>query len=315
MMKLPFNYKFFLCTAAMFLVPFLILSGHLASRNDTLLKKDTLYYLELRAKAMSRMVQDSLVYNYELSRMIKSREFLGAGLDGRKALLAGKIKERPGVYLQFSLISASGKELARVGGAAGGKPRDYSREEIFRASMSGNLPLGVVEHHYDSPPVLVFAEAVFSPGSGKPTGVLLSRVSLAVLNDIVRTGRASSEEGDSGLLDSGGMLIADSRGVSIELPGIAASGDIMLLVKDALSSRSPEAKSEIKPITGGNVLVAVKAVEGTQWWAYEREPSSVIRGYKSVAGVRRVVFSGILMILLFSFVAERLALAWFSPKN
>lgn len=313
MPKTSVNLKFVLCSVSMFLLPFLILSGHLASRNNTLLKKDVLYYLELRAKTMSRMVQDALVYNYELSKMIKGGDFLGAGLGRRKALLEKKFRERPDVYLQFFLLDRSGKELACIGGVPG-KPKDYSKEEIFTASISRNLPLGLVEQQYDSPPVLVSAEAIKRPGAVTPSGVLLSRVSLSALNEIVRTGRRSSEEGDAGLLDSGGMLIADSRGASIGSPGISAPREILLLVKDALGAGQAEARAEIKSEKGRPVLVAVKAIEGTQWWAYEREPSSVIRGYKSVSGVKRVVVSGILLIILFSFVAERLAAAWFSPK-
>ncbi len=125
MTKPRFNYKFSLCVAAMFLTPFVILSVHFASKNNELLKKDTLSYLELRTRVMSRMVRETLGSQYDISEMASDKKFLQAGWNGRKALLEKKLKERPDVYIQFSLIDSSGKEVARIPGA-GKKLKDYS---------------------------------------------------------------------------------------------------------------------------------------------------------------------------------------------
>lgn len=313
MTKPRFNYRFSLCVAAMFLTPFVILSVHFASRNNELLKKDTLSYLELRTNVMSRMVGETLGSQYDISELVSDKKFLQAGWNGRKALLEKKLKERPDVYMQFALINASGREMARIPGS-GKKLKNYSKEAIFTQSMSGKQSLGAVEPGALAPPVLLTAEPIIVPGSQKPSGVLLTRMSLAGLNELVKMGRRSSDEGDGGILDSGGMMIADSRGNCIKSPGMTASEDIVSLVRAAVNRGLDQARGEMR-LRGKPVLIAVRMIEGTQWWVYEREPSSIIRGYRSGFWAKRVIFSGLLLILIFSVITERLGVRWLGPEQ
>jgi len=304
----------------MYLVPFGILSRHFASRNQELLKKDTLSYLESRAKNLSGAVSNALENSYyAVSGTINSRQFLDSDWSKRKLMLENVLRESPGIYLRFELINAEGRKTAsagKAGGPADEKKSDYSKDEIFTQSMAGGISMGRVLQGQSSPPSLIVGESLLRGDEKRPLGVVVTWMSLSCLNEIVNTSRKSFEEGDEGIIDADGMLIADSRGISVISPGAGISEEISALIRKAEDSGLDTAKGESHAKKeSGKLLAAVSAVEGTRWWVFEREPSSVIRGYASVFWARRVIVSGILLILVLSVITERLAGVMFRSKG
>jgi len=309
------NYKFIAIVAALFLFPFMALSIHFFSVNRDLLKKDTLNYLESRSKITASIIGEILDYSYAIPDILREESFVKGGLEKRKEILGKLSASLPGVYYQISLVNRAGKEIARVGGNKKVPFADFSKDEVFINAVKGGDSVGRVEHLPDYPPILILAEAIPSPDQGQKDGIAVTFMSLARVAELIKQGRRTSEEEDGGLIDSGGMLIADSEGTYLAKPGMLAGEEILRLARD-LSEQGAHSGAREAPLGKKDVwLVSAAEVEGTQWWAYEKEPASVIKTYKSVSWAKRIIAGGILLILVFSLLTERLAFFYFFKKQ
>ncbi|MFH1619530.1 MAG: cache domain-containing protein [bacterium] len=307
-------HKLILATAVLFLMPFSILSFHFSSGNTEILRREVLSRIEARAAGTARMAFEILETDYGAREVITGRAFSSASMEERKAMLKKKNKERPNFYLGFSLLNSSGREVASAGREKSDSP-DYSRKGVFKRTMASAQSQGAVEYRPDEPPVLLAAEPIRRPGEAKPSGVVVTRISLARLVELVRSERAGSDPGECGIVDAGGLVIADSRGEAVMNPGSSAPAGIIRLINAALARGVREMKAGVSSGKGRADLVSVAAVPGTQWWVYEREPASVVKGYVSSRWARRVIISGMLLILIFSLITARLAVYWLVPRH
>jgi len=307
------KYKFLAAVSFMFLLPFLILSGHFFSGNRELEKRDALSYMEFRTRTAANIAADLLTLNYDISKFAASPELLGVSGAARKKLLEGKIREKPSIYSEFSILNAAGKEVLKTGSPAPKELKDYSKTELFRSAVSGTEPAGAVEYGEYTPPALVLVEPLAGRRGARAEGFLLARMSLAYLGEVVRAmGRNSS--GDLGFMDAGGQLISDSLGRSIITPGIKAPNEVLRAAEAAYAKGMDSFKGEV-PSEGRSSLVSVANIAGTRWWVFEVVDASAPLNYSAALWAGRVVLTGVFLILIFSFISYKLALMWLKPKG
>lgn len=299
------NIKFVAAVAGLFLVPFLILSKHFVYSEGQLQRKDMLRYLELRTLTGARIVSDVLNMNYSLSRLASAG---GSGQAGAKAELQRRVKESPFLYSELALLSAGGSELARFSAEKSVKTRlDYAKTQAFAEARDSQAPAGAVEFGEYAPPALLLCEPQ-PAGRGKPEYYLAGRLSLAYLGEVVRTmGRNS--QGNLGLVDGGGQIIADSMSMSIVRPGLKAPPEVVKMLAVAQEREADNFANEVH-FRGRVYLASVSAVGGTKWWLYEIMDSADLPARKVSGWALRVVLTGVLLILLFSVFTWLLAGRW-----
>ncbi len=294
--------KFVAAVAGLFLVPFLILSKHFVYNEGQLQRKDMLRYLELRTLTGSRIVSDVLNMNYSLSRLASAG---GPGQSGAREELQRRVKESPFIYSELALLSAGGSQLARFSAEKSVKTRlDYARTQVFAEAKASQAPAGAVEFGEYTPPALLICEPQ-PAGRGKPDYYLAGRLSLAYLGEVVRTmGRNS--QGNLGLVDAGGQIIADSLSMSIVKPGLKAPPEVIKMLAVAQEREADNFANEVH-FRGKVYLASVSAVGGTKWWIYEIMDSADLPARKVSGWALRVVFTGVLLILIFAAVSLLLA--------
>lgn len=308
--------KFVVVTIILFLIPFSILSFHFIVGNNKLVKKDTLTYLELKARMLSKTVSDLLNVNYDVHRIVRERDFLNGSWDKRKQLLEKKLKERHDIYVGFYLLDASGRVIRKIQGKTKWKDeiKDYSKTQIFKTTISRKQSIGVVEYHSNFPPVLILTEIISKSHDAKTEGVVLTKLNLVGLNDIVRSASRSLTNEEIGIIDAGGLVIADSQGKSIISPGTKISQDVLILANQCEKMGLSDLRSEMS-VKKEKYLVSVSNVPGINWWVYNRIKLKHVLSYSSAYWAKRVVISGILLIIIFGIIAERLASFWLIPKH
>jgi len=307
------KYKFMAMTAFMFLLPFILMSRHFISRNKELEKRDTLSYMELRTRTVANIAADLLTLNYDVSKLSSSADFLNASGEGRKKILEARIKENPSIYSEFSVLGASGKEVLKTGPGSSKDLKDYSKTELFKSAVAEQEPSGAVEYGQYTPPALVLVEPLIKNRGAKAETFLLARMSLAYIGEIVRViGRNSS--GNLGFMDAGGQLINDSLGRAIISPGIKAPAEVRRVAAVAAAKGLEDFRTEVS-FKGRPYLVSVANITGTRWWVFEVVDASRPLDYFSELWVKRVIMTGVLLMLIFSFISYKLALSWLVPKQ
>jgi len=297
------KYKFIAVVTAMFLVPFLILSRHFIYGAAELQRNDMLRYLELRTGTGAGMISDVLNLNYSLTRLTAGK----TGAAALKGELDRRVKENPFIYSELALLNASGSELARFSAEKSVRTRlEYSKSEELAEARQTLAPAGAVEFGEYTPPALIIAEPVLK--AGKPEYFLSGRLSLAYVGEVVRLmGRNS--QGNLGLVDVGGQIIADSMSMSIVKPGLKAPPEVIKLLSVAADREASNLASEVH-FRGRVYLVSVCNVVGSKWWLYEIMDSADIPVRKGAAWAWRVVLSGVLLIVIFGVISYVLALRW-----
>jgi hypothetical protein len=66
--------------------------------------------------------------------------------------------------------------------------------------------------------------------------------------------------------------------------------------------------------SGRTYLVSISAVSGTRWWVFEIMDAADMPAYAGSAWARRVVVSGVLLIVMFGFISYKLAQFWLLPS-
>jgi hypothetical protein len=306
------KYKFMASVAFLFLLPFLVLSLHFARGYGELERRDTLGRMALRTRAAANAAADLMALNYNVSSLSASPGFIDASGEARKKMLENRIKENPSIYSEFAVLDGSGKVKCRAGQSDPKSPGDYSKTELLKSAVAARSPSGAVEYGEYTPPVLVLLAPLLRGRDAKPEGFLVVRMSLAYLGAAVRDmGRNSY--GDLGLLDAGGQVISDSLGYSVMAPGVKAGGEVLHVVNAAVSRQLSDFKTEIF-YKGKPYFVSISNVQGTRWWLFETIDASNPLRYATSFWVKRVILTGVLLVLIFSFISYRLALRWLAPR-
>ncbi|HBA61107.1 MAG TPA: hypothetical protein DCZ92_09870 [Elusimicrobia bacterium] len=307
-MRIENKYKFMAAVVALFLLPFLLLSRQFVYGTKSLQKNDMLRYLEMRTLAGSRVVANELGQKYNLSLLAADKKFREGGSAGRKAVIELKVKENPIIYSELAVLALSGSEAYRASaGKALKSGFDYAKSDVFAAVKQTGASAGAVEYGEYTPPALIIVEPA-SSGGGKTEFYLAGRLSLAYLGELVRLmGRNS--QGNFGLVDGGGQMIADSTNMSTMKPGVKAMPEILKMLSVAMERGTPSYTREV--LSGGrSYLASVANVPGSKWWLYEIVDPDGVPSIGTPSRVKQVIFSGIMIIFMFGIVTYLLALRW-----
>lgn len=300
------NLRFVALTACLFLLPYAAISYHFISQSGKRYGEEVLRLLSVRAQISSRLAQEALASSYELDALVASPGFRAASWAERGRLLSAAQKASPDLYFQITLADASGKALLSAGNFSADK-KNFSGDEIFTQTMRGQT-LGRVSRFADMPPVLVASEPVYCKEGAKPCGAVFSIVSLARLYELVRISRAGYEPGETFVTDGDGLIIADSKGLSAQTPGVGMPAQVMPLLRDGEVSRYVTIPGR------GHFFVARSSVEGTSWHAVEMEPAPLWAAREAGDAKLRVV-AGALLIILFAFLLERVGSLLLIPRH
>ncbi len=302
------KYKFVAVVAALFLIPFLIMSNHFLNSTKEMVKKNALERIGLRTKSVSKVVSDILNSNYEIFRIAKSEKFVKLSNVERKKLLKTEMEKHKEVYRGFALFTPNCNKLFSLGNF---DDYDCSKNVLLKKAASSAISVGAVEYSPDEPSSLVVAEPIFAGTSKKTKFIALGKISLAPLNNVIQSfGKKSRSE--LGIADAGGQIISDSTGKAIINPGIRISNEIIKVINFSLNRQIQSSSSQIL-IKDKKILVAVSSVQGTKWWVYEKINSSTLIDYAFWA--KRIIYTGIVLILVFAFVSYKLAKIWLIPKK
>lgn len=298
------KYKFIAAVTALFLVPFLILSRHFIYGAAELQKNDMLRYLELRTGTGAGIISDVLNLNYSLTRLTAGK----SGAAALKGELERRVKGTPFIYSELALLGPSGGELARFSAEKSVRSRlEYSKSGELAEAKQTLAPAGAVEFGDYTPPALILAEPVLK--GGKAEYFLSGRLSLAYVGEVVRLmGRNS--QGNFGLVDVGGQIIADSMSMSIVKPGLKAPPEVINLLSAAPADAEAANLASEVAFRGRVYLVSVSNVSGSKWWIYEILDTADIPAREGASWAWRVVLSGVLLIIIFGAVSYRLARYW-----
>jgi len=301
------KYKFMAAVTALFLVPFLILSRHFIYGAAELQKNDMLRYLELRTVTGAGIISDVLNLNYSLTRLAAGK----SGSADLKAELDRRVKGNPFIYSELALLNASGSELARFSAGKSVRNRvEYSKSGELAEAKRSLAPAGAVEYGEYTPPALILAEPVLK--AGKAEYFLAGRLSLAYIGEIVRL-MSRKSQGNFGLVDAGGQIIADSMSMSIVKPGLKAPPEVAKMLSLAAERELQSFSSEVH-FRNRIFLVSVSNVAGSRWWIYEIMDSADIPVRKGASWAWRVILSGVLLMVIFGGVSYRLALYWLKEE-
>lgn len=291
--------------AAMFLTPFLVLSSHFLRTSRDALTRDTLNYMELRTRLIAGSLGEHLLSVSAPLEKVREASFASASREEKKRRLARLAEENRGLYLEFSILDASGKETARTGDSK--EPmRDYSASAVFAGMRDAGGSAGAVEYFDDMPPVLVLAEPLRK--DGRLQGAVMARISLAKAAAFFRAGGKGSL-GVTALLDAGGQTIADSAGRSLLKPGMKSPEPVLALVDRAASRGLSSARSSAA-YGGERLLISAAAVPGTRWWVYELASAAGLEGRAGTGWIKRVIYIGAAMIILMAVMTLGLARSW-----
>lgn len=309
------KYKFIAVVIALFLLPFLLLSRQFIYGTKSLQKNNVLRYLEMRTLTGSRIISSELSMKYNLSLLAGEKKFREGGSAGRKAVIEAKVKENPIIYSELAVLTLSGSEAYRASsGKALKSGFSYARSGVFEAVKKTGAAAGAVEYGDYTPPALIMIEPV-STAAGRPSAAgdkpefyLAGRLSLAYIGELVRLmGRNS--QGNFGLVDSGGQMIADSTNLSTMKPGAKAPLEILKMLSISVERGIPSFTREV--FSGGHsYLASVANVPGSKWWIYEIADPRGIPAARTSAKVRQVIFSGVMLIVIFGLLTYLLALRW-----
>ena len=308
MKKIPNKYKFTAVVAALFLIPFLIMSNHFLNSTKEMVRKNMLELISFRTKGISKVVSGVLNSNYEIFRIAKTEKFLKLSNIQRKKLLQREMERHKGIYRGFALFTPSCKKIFSLG-----EFNDYSclKNGLIKKAAVSSMSIGAVEYSQDEPCSLIIAEPIFALKSKKPKLIAFGKISLAPLNNVIRSfGKKSRSE--LGIADAGGQIISDSTGKAIIKPGIRISNEIIKVINFSLKRQVQNSSSQIR-IKGKKNLVAVSSVQGTKWWVYEKMNSSTLIDYSFWA--KKIIYSGIILIIAFAFISYKLAELWLIPKE
>lgn len=269
----------------LFLSPFLVLSGHFLNLVDTVSLNYVISNIEVSVNSISSRLTSVLLDKYDVLKDIRS-----AKIDNK--FLTDKIKEisKNNLVKKISYYDKDGnlkystdlKEKKKI-------TDDY----IFNNARKLDIPVGVISYPDNAPPELIMAEKI-------KDNVFIVVEDLGYLNEIVAK-MSKKTMGKLYLIDGSYNLIFDSDYDYLFNTGVQINKDIVKLI-DNLKSRGLFNYKGIIDVNGKKSIIALSNIETTNWWV-----CNIIDYSKSVnmdlkKWAKRVIFSGIVIILIFSYI-------------
>ncbi len=299
------KYAFAPVLAALFSVPFLILSAHFLATIEEISKKDMLYYMDLRSSLTAAKISGILSSKYDVLKVIREQKFINASMEEKKKILSAAAAAS-GVVKEISLSDPSGKEIFST--VKKKNPEDYSSHPVFKNARYEDVSIGAVTYSADEPPMLSIAEPVIKNKGEKPVYVAMARLSLGELNRLLAPALEKTP-GSAALVDWGGQIICDSSYDYLFSTGLYAPQPVVETIKK-LAGQGVDSYKGYFYDKGEKKLFAVSRVPSTAWWFYEVLDESGSVDYYLYRWAKKTIYIGLVLIAVFSFLAYLLAVKW-----
>lgn len=266
----------------MFLSPFLILAGHFMNTVESVSLNYVLSAMELGINSLSSRITSVLIDKYDALKGIRD---LKSDKD-----IVGKIKSVSNSQV-VKKISYYSKEGNLIYSSYPKENKKISGDYIFESAKTVDVPIGVISYPQDAPPELVVVEKI----SG---GFVVVVADLGYLNEIIFK-LSKKIIGKIYLIDGSYNVIFDSDYDYVVNNQITIDSDIKKFI-DGLKSQNIYSYKGVINIKDKKYLVSISNVETTNWWVYNIMDYDKAMDFGLKRWAKRVVWSGIIIILIFS---------------
>ncbi|MGC8727856.1 MAG: cache domain-containing protein [Elusimicrobiales bacterium] len=266
----------------MFLSPFLILAGHFMNTVESVSLNYALSGMELGINSLSSRITSVLIDKYDALKGIRDLKSDKDIVDKIKSISNSQVVKKISYYSKEGklIYSSYPKENKKISG-------DY----IFESAKTVDVPIGVISYPQDAPPELVVAEKI----SG---GFVVVVTDLGYLNEIIFK-LSKKIIGKIYLIDGSYNVIFDSDYDYVVNNQITIDSDIKKFI-DGLKSQNIYSYKGVINIKDKKYLVSISNVETTNWWVYNIMDYNKAMDFGLKRWAKRVVWSGVIIILIFS---------------
>lgn len=266
----------------MFLSPFLILSNHFSNTVDMLSVDNIISVIENSANMLSSRISSLLIDEYDIAKEIRGEKNIQNIISKLKEISKNKVVKRIAYCGMDRKVYYSNSNDNKI-----------CSDSIFDSAKKLDIPVGRALYPDNCPPELIVGEKL-----GK--GVLISVTDLGYLNEVLS--KLSKKNIDKlYLIDSSFNIIFDSEYNYVLNNSNIADLEIIKLIND-LKSKNLYNYSGIIDIKGKKNIIAISNIDSTNWWIYALRDYSRSFDLSLKKWVRRVVISGIILILVFSYI-------------
>jgi len=270
----------------LFIMPFLILSNHFINTVDEININNTLLRLDMSMSSLSYQLSDMLVQNYDVLRDIRNKRY-----DKEKLIKKLKeIKDSSIIVKNISLYNGKNLEFSTDKNTA---PKNIDTALLENAKRL-QLPIGQVIYPKDAPPELLTAEYISDR-------LVVSITDLGYLNGLLLK-MSKKLYVNLYLFDGDENIIFDSNYDYIFNYNVKPHKEISELISTLISKNIFSYKGIIN-INGKKSLVSIYNVETTKWWIYGIMDYEKIVNNNLRDWAKRVVYSGIILIFVFSYIS------------
>lgn len=282
----------------LFSIPYSIIGNHLFNIIKDFSSKNALSYMDFQVKTLSANISDILISKYDIFKIARKKDFISKSLEEKKKEILNIYKENPSIVKEISIVNRQGIEIFST--KKNKKYENYKNNILFLNAKNEYFSIGSVKYPENEPPELLMAETT------KDGYVLMARLNLGYLNEeIIKMLKKMS--GEIVLIDAGNQIIFDSNYKYLFRQGEMAEKPISKLV-EGLIKNGLTSYSGIININGTDTLIAIDNVESTAWWIYEKKPKKNVIDYSLNKWAKRILFTGYIIILIFSYLSYKLAL-------
>lgn len=268
----------------MFISPFLILSGHFMNTVESVSLNYALSVMEVGINSLSSRITSVLIDKYDALKEIRDLKSDKDIVDKIKSVSSSQVIKKISYYSKEGnlIYSSYDKENKKISG-------DY----IFESAKKVDIPIGVISYPQDAPPELVVAEKISK-------GFVLVVTDLGYLNEIIFK-LSKKTIGKIYLIDGSYNVIFDSDYDYVLNNQITIDSDMVKFI-DELKSKNIYSYKGVINIKDKKYLVSISNVETTNWWIYNIIDYDKAMDFGLKRWAKRVVWSGVIIILIFSIV-------------
>lgn len=261
----------------LFLIPFLILSGHFKNALKNMLVSSTLFSMDGAVSSLSSYAASILENNYNLNFDEKKNNL--------KDIISFLKSSQGRVIRGWAVYDKSFKMISSYN-----FDNKSQYIEILKSVKNSDMPSGSIEYPSDKPADLIIGRKVrdFYVLYKADLGYMISRLMPYV----------SKMDGVFYIIDGDYTVIYDSS-YNYLIERNSVTSDIKKLIKDMVSQARFNYRGMIK-IDNTDYLISIYNIENTKWWAFSVMSISEIDDPVISRWAERVVLTGIIIMLFMS---------------
>lgn len=269
--------------SVMFLSPFLILSNHFINTVKNINTNYAIDLMDLNTKSISNDISDILINDYDVLKSIREK----AHFDLKKEVeeITKKI-----FIKKVSVYNKNGRLLF----STDIKENKIIKDEIFDISKKSGMQFGRINYLSDMPPELIMGEFIND-------SFFLYVCDLGYINQKISK-FSKKVYGDLYFIDSDHNIIFDSKYDYLFKDTDRIDTKISDIIKGIIQKGVFSYKGIVE-LDNRKQLIAISNIEGTKWWIVNIVELSRIIDFGYLSWARRVVLSGVILIIIFSYIS------------